>query len=296
MKKIWLILALFGYSLLSLNTGCSNGGKSDRNHEGSTESGSYESYKVDEVAQSAEETTEAENNSTSEDADYPLEPMVIKTASADLNVKNLDTAEAYVRQTVKKFNARIHTENTNENEFEKTTYLTLKIANKSFDDLLSAIKKCPSLNEVQNLSVNAEDVTEEFIDVSARLKVKKATEATYLDLLKKANSISEVIEVEKELSEIRGQIESMEGRIKYLKSQSSESTLNLTLIQKFTNKKGFGYDLQKSFTEGWHLFLKFLTIVGYLWVFIVVGGIGIFIIVRRERKKAAERRKLYEQR
>jgi hypothetical protein len=77
--------------------------------------------------------------------------------------------------------------------------------------------------------VSGKDVTEEYIDLEARLRTQRALEAQLLDIMKTAREVSDAISVQKELTNVRTEIERVEGRRRFLESQSSLSTINVTL-------------------------------------------------------------------
>lgn len=83
--------------------------------------------------------------------------------------------------------------------------------------------------EVTAEKVSGKDVTEEYIDLEARLRTQRALEAQLLDIMKTAREVSDAISVQRELTNVRTEIERVEGRRRFLESQSSLSTVNVTL-------------------------------------------------------------------
>lgn len=83
--------------------------------------------------------------------------------------------------------------------------------------------------EVTAEKVSGKDVTEEYVDLEARLRTQRALEAQLLDILKTASTVSDALSVQRELATVRGDIERTEGRRRLLESQSSLSTINVTL-------------------------------------------------------------------
>ena len=88
-----------------------------------------------------------------------------------------------------------------------------------FDELLLIIE--PLASKIESKNINTQDVTEEFIDVETRLKTKKELETRYLEILKQAKTVTDIISIESQIATVRSEIESMEGRINYLKNQVS---------------------------------------------------------------------------
>lgn len=96
-----------------------------------------------------------------------------------------------------------------------------------FDAALTDVRA--TAGEVTAEKVSGKDVTEEYIDLEARLRTQRALEAQLLDIMKTAHAVSDAMSVQRELANVRGDIERIEGRKRFLESQSSLSTINVTL-------------------------------------------------------------------
>jgi hypothetical protein len=99
-----------------------------------------------------------------------------------------------------------------------------------------------------------QDVTEEYIDLEARIRTKRALEAQFLEIKKQARNISEAMEVQTQLADVRTEIERLEGRRRFLENQSALSTINVTLHTPtpvvVAATRGFLYDLKAAFGDG----------------------------------------------
>lgn len=96
-----------------------------------------------------------------------------------------------------------------------------------FDATLKDVRA--TAGEVTAEKVSGKDVTEEYIDLEARLRTQRALEAQLLDIMKTAREVSDAISVQRELATVRGEIERAEGRRRTLETLSSLSTINVTL-------------------------------------------------------------------
>jgi hypothetical protein len=96
-----------------------------------------------------------------------------------------------------------------------------------FDAALKDVRA--TAGEVTSEKVSGKDVTEEYIDLEARLRTQRALEAQLLDIMKTAHEVSDAISVQRELTNVRTEIERVEGRRRFLESQSSLSTISVTL-------------------------------------------------------------------
>lgn len=168
-------------------------------------------------------------------------------------------------------------------EFKNECVVSIKVPSQHFLALMDDISTIAGKLDRKNIQSN--DVTSEFIDIQARAKAKKVLESRYLELLSKANKISEMLEIERELNNVRTDIESMEGRIKWLSNQAALSTISIVYYEKLndniTSKKPCKFI--EAILGGWDILISFLVFTLYLWPFILLG-ITMIIIFKKYRK------------
>lgn len=109
----------------------------------------------------------------------------------------------------------------------KSGYITIRVPADRFDETMASIKKLAV--KVEKESANANDVTEQFVDLEARLKNMEAQEVQYLEIMKKAYKVEEILNVQQYLGGIRGQIEQIKGQIQFLSRQIDMSTISISL-------------------------------------------------------------------
>ena len=109
---------------------------------------------------------------------------------------------------------------------EDSASLTLRIPVKAFKDSLASIE---ALGTVTDRSVEAEDVTEQYVDVEARLKNKAVLRDRLKQLLEKATAVTDVLAIETELNRVQGDLDSMEARLKALRGKVDYATVRLGL-------------------------------------------------------------------
>jgi len=156
--------------------------------------------------------------------------------------------------------------------------MSLRIPAEKFNEALGEIRKVSSRVVVEN--IKGQDVTEEFIDVEARLKAKKATEAQFLEIMKQGKTVEDALNVQKELGDVRGQIEQIEGRKRFLESQTSLSTIKLTLQTPTVfsaNSSGFFYQVGRSFSSGLNFAVNF--ILGFITFIIAITPSLVLIVL-----------------
>jgi len=108
-------------------------------------------------------------------------------------------------------------------------------------------------NRIIQESITGQDVTEEYIDLEARIKTKKALEAQFLDILKQARTVHDAMDVQTEIADVRTEIERLEGRRRFLENQSALSTITVTLKPTApmvaANPTGFFYSLKQTVSD-----------------------------------------------
>ncbi|NLC12304.1 MAG: DUF4349 domain-containing protein [Firmicutes bacterium] len=95
-----------------------------------------------------------------------------------------------------------------------------------------ALEMIDELGNVKSISENTKDVTMQYIDLEARIANMEAQEERMRELLERAETIGEIMEIERELGRIRGSIESMSGEFKYLRERVNYSSINIGLEEK----------------------------------------------------------------
>jgi hypothetical protein len=210
-----------------------------------------------------------------------------KTAVINLTVDDYKSSRFLIEKIVKAGNGYIAGENEQNNTYSISNTMVIRVKNQSFEGMVSNITAIPA--HVNSKNIYTEDVTAEYVDITARLKSKKEVEKRYLELLQKAVKVSDILEVEEQLNTIREEIEAKEGQLKYLNDQVDYSTINLSFHQDFeytpTDRPGFFGRIGTAFGNGWNNFLSFLIDLIHAWpVLIGIFG-GIYLLYRFIKKR-----------
>lgn len=213
-----------------------------------------------------------------------VEKKLIRNGQLDFKTTDVKKTKIEIEKISKELNAYISSENEN-NYGDKLQYTqNIRVPADQFDNLIKRIE--PLANKIENKSINTQDVTEEFIDVEARLTTKKELEARFREILLQAKTVEEIVSIESQIANVRAEIESMEGRLKYLQNQVSFSTLNVSYYEIIGTDFGFASKFVESLKGGWDNLLSFLIFLVTLWPF-VVGLIAlVFWWVRRRKRRA----------
>lgn len=105
--------------------------------------------------------------------------------------------------------------------------LEVRVPAAQFDAVLGEIRGIGS--RVAAEKITGQDVTEEYIDLEARIRTQKALEGQFLEIMKRASQVSDALEVQTALANVRSEIERLEGRRRFLENQTSLSTIKVTL-------------------------------------------------------------------
>lgn len=210
------------------------------------------------------------------------ERKLIKNGSIEFEVVYLKKTRAKILKAVKKYNGYVSTDNEYNSSDRKSTVINIRVPATNFDALLKDISE--GIESFDQKNIRIKDVTEQFLDVEARLKNKKELEKRYLEILKKAKSVKEILEVEKEIGKLREDIEVAEGKLKYLQNQVSFSTLNITFYKTISNPTNFGKNISEAFKNGFKNLKTFLIFIINIWPFILLISL-VFYLLKRWRNK-----------
>ena len=130
--------------------------------------------------------------------------------------------------------------------------LEIRVPFAQFDAVMGEIRGIGS--RVTAEKITGQDVTEEFIDLEARIRTQKALEGQFLEIMKRATKVSDALEVQSELANVRTEIERLEGRRRFLENQTSLSTIKVTLQPPAplvsASASGFVHSIGRAFGDG----------------------------------------------
>jgi hypothetical protein len=163
------------------------------------------------------------------EGDSSYDRKVIMSSSITLEVGDFQKAYEEVATIVARFNGFIADSHSYEtDQGQKRGTIVLRMPQEEF---LSAINELEDIGYVKSKRITGKDVTEEYVDLEARLKNLERQESRLLDILAKANTVDEILKVEKQLERVRGEIERMTGRMRYLDDRVELATISLELYE-----------------------------------------------------------------
>ncbi len=160
---------------------------------------------------------------------------VIRTGSLNLLVEKAEDAVDQVKSIVAGKGGFVQSANIYESDYYvqkastkvKRAEITVRVPDKSFDQAMKEFKDLAI--KVENEMVNASDVTDQVVDIEARLKNLRAEESQYQSIMAKAQKVEDILNVAGRLSDVRGRIESLQAQLENINKQVSMSTITLSL-------------------------------------------------------------------
>jgi hypothetical protein len=220
-------------------------------------------------------TTEQKTNET-------VDRKLIKEGRVEFETDNVNTTRKTIFEAVNKYKGYVSSDQEFKSTGRKSNTVIIRVPADKFDNLLS--DATIGVEKFDSKEINVKDVTEEFLDIQARLKTKKELELRYIDLLKQAKNVIEILEIEKQIGQLRSDIESIEGRLKYLQDRVSFSTLTMTFYETIPNETEFGQKFKNGFRNGWDNLIWFFVVLTNIWPFILIG-LGLIFGIRFYRKR-----------
>lgn len=212
---------------------------------------------------------------------------IIKNASINFEIKDFKKYNSTFRDKVKQVGGYIAQEQQAESEYKIENTLTIKVPVDQFDNAVQLL--VTDIEKLNEKKITSDDVTTEFVDTRSRLESKKQVRLRYLDLLKQAKNMEEILSVQSEINDIQEEIESASGRIEYLSHSSSFSTINLTFYQILNPavadppKPSFSTKFSIAFKDGWNWIQEVFIIIVSLWPLLLVV-IGLYFLYSKSRK------------
>ena len=159
----------------------------------------------------------------------PAERMIIRTADLQLVVTDVAAAIGEITGLAGTYGGFVVSSNSWQDRDRMMGNITFRVAAENFDEAIAALHGLAV--DVRAESTSGQDVTEEYVDLTARLNNLEAAEAQLLILMAQSGNVSEILEVQRELVKTRGEIEQTKGRMQYLEQSSAMSYISVTLEQ-----------------------------------------------------------------
>lgn len=247
-----------------------------------------------------------EEPSSSQDmGEVAIEQKLIKEGNMRVTVANSVEAARIIEERVVAMGGYVAGTSKYSQYYDGQEYysidMNIRVPGDSFDFLVGEIE---GLGNVDNSSTNVQDVTQQYIDLEARLNNLKSEEERFVAIFDQAETVEDMLAVESELARLRGEIESLEGQFRYLNNRVSYASLYLTFDEERIKTAEFeGLSIGQVFKEmgsafsrgvyGFFVFAGDLFVqVAYMLPFLIVLALLawiVYAIVRRKRKKKIDK-------
>lgn len=192
-----------------------------------TDEGSGEFYSESVALES--KSVMADSTAGSEDFSS-VTPKVIKTGSLSLTVKTTSDTLTAVTAIAASYNGFVQSSNQwVQSDNTDAATVTIRVGSAYFEQALLDLKNLATV--VNSESISGQDVTEEYVDLQSRLKNLQAEEEQYLVILNKATTVEDLLNVSDYLARVRGQIEEIQGRLKYLNNRTDYATITISVYE-----------------------------------------------------------------
>ncbi|HLV09351.1 MAG TPA: DUF4349 domain-containing protein [Halanaerobiales bacterium] len=208
-----------------------------------------------------------------------IERKIIQRAYLTIEVEELDIADNHIMEIIQNYNGYIASSREWESNERKHSRYQLRIPAAQFNNVISEITD-EDLGYVVSRSISGQDVTEEYIDLEARLTNLTEQEKRYRQLLDKAETVEDILKIENELTRIRSSIESLQGRLKYLDNQVSMSTIEVEFREIITPgvsnwgiNQAFKQAIEKMSNSIYQIITFTGSLIPYLIILLIIYGI-----------------------
>ena len=262
---------------------------------------------VNSIAKSDKEATiplsQTEQTASVESA---VERKIIRNADLTIEVSSTTQAQQQVTSIAEAHSGFVVTseakQRDNPDPAKRTidVKLVVRVPSPQFNGALQQIEQL-AMNTPQR-NVTGQDVTEEFIDLEARIRTQKALELQFLDIMRQAHKIEDALEVHRQIADVRTEIERLEGRKRFLENRSTLSTITVNIQTPMpmvaVSASGFGHTVREAVSEavelatGIVLFLVRLTIV--MTPVVVLLVLPLALVALYFKKRAARIRLAHE--
>lgn len=155
---------------------------------------------------------------------------IIKTGYVTVEVDSFEKTYQAIRSLVGKYDGYIQSAQTNIAGNKKVRgTVVVRIPAETFDEILESIK---GLGRLLDINTASQDVTKQYTDLQSKLKALRIMESNLLKLLEQKAKVKELLEIERELGRVRGELETIEGSIRYYDNVTSYSTISITVKEK----------------------------------------------------------------
>lgn len=223
----------------------------------------------------------------------PQKQYIIRSAEIKMMVEDVMKSTTNIEKIIEKYNGFVSDSKLETLSNSFSNQLTLRVPVVNFDKVINEIT--PLAEYIDHRNVVSEDVTKDYVDTEVRLKNKKEVEKRFIEVLRnQAKNVRDIMEVERQLNEIRSEIESAESYLNSLKNKVSLSTITVEIYQTVNYQKPPRVYTKSIFSEmgdalknGWNAIVSVFIILLNLWpiLFIILIALTLVYFLKWRKRK-----------
>jgi hypothetical protein len=226
---------------------------------------------------------EADDNQTVAEA---FDRKVIRNADITVELEDPSAGQRRIGHVAEVHGGFVVTSESKQVERAHTITMTVRVPAARFEAAMEEIRGGDG--RILHEKVAGQDVTEEYIDLDARIRMKRNLEDQYMTIMKQARSIPETMQIQSQIAGVRTEIEQLEGRKRFLSNQSSLSTIQITLQRPVpvvaATQEGFFDSVKRAFSDSVDLastiVVGLIRITGYAIPVALLIGLPLLLLVR----------------
>jgi PKD repeat protein len=228
MKKV---LAALLFSILLLSLGACSAAPQSQASRGEGNSGTFAAPATTTATFTPRPTITVSPSASNVAYDIPTgtDRMVVRNGNLQLVVSDISAALDQIGKVAATFGGYVVSSSMSKVGERTIGLISIRVQASSYDQTIAALRSLAL--DVVNESTTSQDVTQEYVDLTSRLKNLQATEAQLLKIMAGATATRDVLDVQSQLTDIQGQIEQTKGRMQYLEQTSATSLISLQLDQ-----------------------------------------------------------------
>ena len=234
-------------------------------------------------------TSNNQTSFTSRPIDW--EKKIIKNATLNGEVKDYKAFSKQLNEKIRKYGGYLSTEEQSQSEYQIQNSVVIKVPVDQFENAINDLAK--DVSRLNEKHISSDDVTTQLVDGKSRLEAKKQVRLRYLDLLKQARNMEEILTVQKEINVIQEEFELVNGRINSLSHKSAMSTIHFTYFQVINEAAKVAGDrdpnfmnkVKTAFANGWYWLGELLVGLVSIWPLLTVIILGTWFFRRKQMPK-----------
>jgi len=228
-------------------------------------------YSADSTAEVAKDFQQPPGSGNQPAPNIDWNKKIIRNGTINLEVQDYSKYYQVLKDIVRREGGYIAQENQQESDYRLENTVLLKVPVAQFEQTMDLITQGTGKEQVNERKITSEDVTTEVVDTKSRIEAKKEVRLRYIELLRQAKTMKDILEVQSEINQIQEQMETASGRVNYLNHASAYSTINLTFYQILSatppkeKEPSFSDNILSAFLSGWQFIKAIIVGVVSIW-------------------------------